>query len=101
MLSVEGIDEASVSKLQEAANSALLNQALSGEEVNSPQADLLSMEGITLDLANKLAALGIYSMEDLAEQAVDDLSDIKDLTPEQAGELIMRARAPWFEGEED
>ena len=101
LLSVEGIDEASVSKLQEAANSALLNQALSGEEVNSPQADLLSMEGITLDLANKLAALGIYSMEDLAEQAVDDLSDIKDLTPEQAGELIMRARAPWFEGEED
>ena len=101
LLSIEGVDESSVAKLQESANSALLNQALSGEEINSPQADLLSMEGITLELANKLAAMEIYSMEDLAEQAVDDLSDIKELTPEQAGELIMRARAPWFEGDED
>ena len=40
-------------------------------------------------------------MEDLAEQAVDDLADIKDLTPEKAGEFIMQARAPWFENDDD
>jgi N utilization substance protein A len=100
LLNIDGVDEAEVAKLQEAANGALLNQALSGEAVNTPQADLLSMEGITLELANKLAAIGVYSMEDLAEQSIDDLADIKDLTPEKAGELIMRARAPWFEGED-
>ena len=35
-------------------------------------------------------------MEDLAEQAVEDLLDIEDMTEERAGELIMTARAPWF-----
>ena len=39
-------------------------------------------------------------MEDLAEQAVDDISDIEGLTEEKAGELIMEARAPWFAEEE-
>lgn len=101
LLALEGIDEVSVKKLQEAANSALLNQALSGEDFHGPQPDLLTMDGMTLELANKLAAMGIYSMEDLAEQAVDDLADIKDLTPEKAGEFIMQARAPWFENDDD
>jgi N utilization substance protein A len=35
-------------------------------------------------------------MEDLAEQGVDDLLDIEDMTEERAGELILTARAPWF-----
>jgi N utilization substance protein A len=39
-------------------------------------------------------------MEDLAEQAIDDLLDIEDLPSERAGELIMTARAPWFEDAE-
>ena len=38
----------------------------------------------------------IVTMEDLAEQGVDDLMDIPDMTEERAGELIMTARAPWF-----
>ena len=40
-------------------------------------------------------------MEDLAEQAIDDLIDMEDMTEERAGELIMTARAPWFEEESD
>ena len=39
-------------------------------------------------------------MEDLAEQAVDDLLEIEGMTPERAAELIMTARAPWFEKDE-
>ena len=39
-------------------------------------------------------------MEDLAEQGVDDLLDIDDMTDERAAELIMTARAPWFAEEE-
>ena len=48
-------------------------------------------------LALKLAEKNILSMEDLAEQAVDELMDIEGMDEERAGELIMTARAPWFE----
>ncbi len=49
-----------------------------------------------LVLAYVLASRGIITMEDLAEQGVDELMDIPDMTEERAGELIMTARAPWF-----
>jgi len=39
-------------------------------------------------------------MEDLAEQAVDDLLDIEGMDDKRAGALIMTARAPWFADEE-
>jgi len=48
-----------------------------------------------------LASRGIVTMEDLAEQAVDDLLEIEGLSEERAAELIMTARAPWFEGEDE
>ena len=48
-------------------------------------------------LANKLAKNGIVSMEDLAEQSIDDLIEIEEMDQEVAGALIMTARAPWFE----
>ena len=48
------------------------------------------------DLAYELAAKGVVTMEDLAEQAVDDIADIEGLDEEKAGALIMQARAPWF-----
>ena len=47
-------------------------------------------------LAHALAARGVVTMEDLAEQSIDDLMEIDDMTEERAGELIMTARAPWF-----
>ena len=51
-------------------------------------------------LALVLASRGICTMEDLAEQAIDDLLDVEGMTEEKAGELIMTARKPWFEGTE-
>jgi N utilization substance protein A len=38
--------------------------------------------------------------EDLAEQSIDDLADIRELDAQRAAQLIMAARAHWFEGEE-
>ena len=64
-----------------------------------PADDLLGMDGMTRDLAVELASRGIVTMEDLAEQAVDDLLDIEGINEEQAAQLIMTARAPWFEDE--
>ena len=40
---------------------------------------------------------GILTMEDLAEQSIDELMDIENMEEERAGSLIMEARAPWFE----
>ena len=51
---------------------------------------------MTEELANKLAAQGITTMEDLAEQSVDELLEIEGMTEEKAGALIMKAREPWF-----
>ena len=58
------------------------------------------MDGMDNDLAYKLAAQGIVTMEDLAEQAIDELLDIEGMDEKRAGELIMTARAPWFADEE-
>jgi N utilization substance protein A len=55
------------------------------------------MQGMDDNTAHLLAARGIKTMEELAEQAVDDLIDIEGMTQERASELIMTARAPWFE----
>jgi len=48
-------------------------------------------------LAFVMASRGIVTMEDLAEQSIEELLEIEDMTEERAGELIMTARAPWFE----
>ena len=77
----------------------MLNLAIASEEQldkAEPAADLLEMDGMDKHLAFLLAAQGIITMEDLAEQSVDDLMDVEGLNEERAAELIMTARAPWF-----
>lgn len=102
LLEVEEFDEKIVDELRGRARDALLTQAISGggEDSTEPAEDLLGMKGMTRDLAYEFAARSIVTMEDLAEQAVDDIADIEGLTEEQAGELIMEARVPWFANEE-
>ncbi len=102
MLAIEGFDEDIAEELRARAKDALLTKALAGEEEldAEPAEDLLTMDGMNEELARKLASKGVVTMEDLAEQAVDDLVEmVIDLDEEQAGQLIMTARAPWFEEE--
>lgn len=95
LLEIDAFDEDIVNELRNRANDALLTQALtSGGGV--PDASLLTMEGMTDDMANKLARIGVTTMEELAESSVDELLDIAGMTPEKAGVLIMKAREPWF-----
>jgi len=61
----------------------------------------LSMEGIDNELALTLAGMGIKTMEDLAEQSIDELMVIDGMDEERAGQLIMAARAPWFAEESE
>ena len=102
MIAIEGFDEEIVDKLRERAKNALTTLELASEEElgnAEPADDLLNMEGMDRRLAYQLAGMGIVTMEDLAEQAIDDLIDVEDMTEERAGELIMTARVPWFEDE--
>ena len=100
LMEIEEFDEDIVQELRGRARDALLTRAISQEEgVDEPQQDLLDMQGMEKDLAYKLAKKGITSMEDLAEQSVDELIEIESMTDERASQLIMTARAPWFENE--
>jgi N utilization substance protein A len=96
MLAIVDFDEDIVATLRQRAKDALLTQALVSEEKAEPAEDLLSMEGMTRQLAYALAARGVISMEDLAEQAIDDIADIEGLGADKAARLIMKAREPWF-----
>ena len=99
MVSIEGFDQDIADELRARAKDALLTQAIATEEVlegGDPAEDLLNMDGMERHLAFSLASKGIITMEDLAEQAVEDIIGIEGLDAEVAGKLIMTARAPWF-----
>ncbi|MBK8815291.1 MAG: transcription termination/antitermination protein NusA [Methylococcaceae bacterium] len=99
MLEIEGFDEDLVNELRSRAKDALLIKAIAAEEkIESvePAEDLLNMEGMDTELAYALASEGIVSMEDLAEQSVDDLLGFENMTEERAAQLILKAREPWF-----
>ncbi|MBP5980720.1 MAG: transcription termination/antitermination protein NusA [Halomonas sp.] len=100
MLEIEEFDEDLVEELRARAKDELLTMAIASEEAldgAQPAADLLEMDGMERHLAFTLASRGIITMEDLAEQSVDDLVDIEELDEARAAALIMTARAPWFE----
>ena len=102
MKAIDGFDEEIAEELRARAKDALLTRALASEEKltsKEPAEDLLAMDGMTKQLAEQLCAIDVVTMEDLAEQAVDDLLVIKGLDADKAGQLIMTARAPWFEEE--
>ncbi len=101
MLNIDEFDEDIVDELRNRAKDMLLTKAImQEEEFKEPAADLLKMEGMDEATALAMARKGIVTMEDLAEQSVDELLEVEDMNEERAGQLIMKAREPWF-AEED
>jgi N utilization substance protein A len=99
MLEIEGFDEDLVTELRNRAKDALLIMAITAEEkieTAEPAKDLLEMEGMDSKLAYDLASQGIITMDDLAEQSIDDLLSVLGMNEERAAKLIMKAREPWF-----
>ena len=101
MTEIEVFDENIVEEIRSKARDYLLKQAINPEALNmdaEPSKALLEMEGMTNDLAFELACRGIITIDDLADQSIDELMPIKDMSEELAGKLIMTARAPMLEG---
>ena len=101
---MEEFDEEMVEELRNRAKDVMLTRAIASEELlgdTKPADDLLNMEGMDEQLAHVLASRGVVTMEDLAEQSVDDIIDIDEIDEERAAALIMKAREPWFAGVEE
>ncbi len=103
---IEGFDENVASELARRATTYLERQAVEQEE-----------QRVALGVADEIAAIEIFSAKDLitlGEKGVKTLDDLADLAgdelveilgadvinEEQASEIIMAARAHWFEGED-
>ena len=101
LTAIDGLeDEDLVEELQTRAKNAITAKALAEEEaLKKAQIEdrLLNLEGMNRHIAFKLAEKQITTLEELAEQGVDDLTDIEELSAEQAADLIMAARnICWF-----
>ena len=98
MNEIEAFDEDTVNELRSRARNALLTDAIAREEsVENVEEALLALEGMDTDIASKLAANGITTRDALADLAGDELVELTGMDPAKAQDLIMKARAHWFE----
>jgi N utilization substance protein A len=97
MLEIESFDEDTVSELRTRAKDALLTMEIAREErVDEVSQDLRDLEGLSQELIGKLSDGNINSRDDLADLAVDELTELTGIDEEQAKTLIMKAREHWF-----
>jgi N utilization substance protein A len=95
---IEGFDDEIADLLIGRSKEALLTLAMElSSDSDEDSNDLMSLEGVDMSLALELNQKGITDREELAEQSVDELIQLVDMTEEAAAELIMKARAHWFE----
>ena len=103
LASIQGFDEDIAEALRERAESYLSERA---EAFNNEAAelgmaeDLLAFESLELETKIELGRKGVKSLDDLADLAGDELVELlpgAGFTEESAGELIMAARAHWFD----
>ena len=97
-LVLEAFDAATVQELRDRARNILLTEAIVTEEqIGDVAEDLLNLEGIDKPLVGKLASNGIKTLDDLADLAVDELTEMTGIDADRAKQLITTARAHWFE----
>lgn len=101
MLEIESFDEDTVNELRTRAKDALLTMEIAREEkVEEVSQDLRDLEldgrGLAPELIARLADGGIHTRDDLADLAVDELTEMTGVDEAQAKALIMKAREHWF-----
>ncbi len=85
LLSIDGLDEATVDVLRSRAKDVLTTRALASEESledAKPTEQLLALEGLDTHTAYVIASKGVTTLDDLAELGVDDLLEIAQMTEE-------------------
>ena len=98
MLEIEAFDEATVQELRDRARNVLLTEAIATEEqLEGVEEAMINVDGMDKNLAAKLASSGIKTLDDLADLAVDELTEMTGIDNERAKQLITNARAHWFE----
>ncbi len=101
MLEIEAFDEATINELRDRARNVLLTEAIVDEEqLDKVADDMLSLDGMDVGLAAKLARQGITDRDALADLSIDELVDLTGMDADTAKALIMVARAHWFAEEE-
>jgi transcription termination/antitermination protein NusA len=97
MLEIEGFDEDTVNELRTRAKDALLTMEIAKEEkVNDVSQNLRDLEGVTPEMIATLTEGGVHTRDDLADLAVDELTEMTGIDEEKAKTLIMKAREHWF-----
>jgi N utilization substance protein A len=66
------------------------------ENAEGVSQNLRDVEGLTPEMMAKLIEAGINTRDDLADLAVDELTEITGQSADEATALIMTARAHWF-----
>ncbi|USO01245.1 MAG: transcription termination/antitermination protein NusA [Alphaproteobacteria bacterium] len=104
---IEGFDDNVAAEIQARANVYLvkknedLRAKLKEMKVND---DLLDVEGVSLGMVHTLATKNILSRDALAELAGDELRETlkeHNLSHDVSNEIIMKARAHWFDEDAD
>ena len=97
MLEIESFDEDTVHELRTRAKDALLTMEIAREETAaSVSQDLRDLQGLSLEHIGMLAEHGIKTLDDLADLATDELTEITGQSIDEATALIMKAREHWF-----
>ncbi len=101
LLDIEAFDEETVNELRARARNALLTEAIAQEERVQTARDLLEIQGMDATIVAKLAENNITTLDDVADLATDELAELASLSEEVASDMIMQARAHWFEDDKD
>jgi N utilization substance protein A len=97
MLEIESFDEDTVHELRTRAKDALLTMEIAREESSAKVSqDLRDLEGLGAEHIGMLAEHGITTLDDLADLATDELTEITGQSIDEATALIMKAREHWF-----
>jgi N utilization substance protein A len=97
MLEIDAFDEDLVEELRSRARAAILTAAIAQEESADALQDLSTLEGMDSLLIAQLAEHKVLTRDDLADLAVDELMEMTTLNEAAAKEMIMQARAHWFD----
>jgi N utilization substance protein A len=106
LASIEGFDENVAAELQRRAEASLAKEATALEEKRlelGVSDEIAAIEALSAKDLVALGEKGVKSLDDLADLAGDELVEIvgaDNLSEEAANEIIMAARAHWFEGED-